>query len=694
MSSSAASSPASVPGRRRAAPPPARARRTRRRRRVRSRRRRGRSAGRRARARARRRRARRSGARTPTSAAGVQHLGRIGQRDDVLDAVRSDPHAAQSGRRGRPASASAACRRSPSARSLTVDDREPQVSGTTQDGRGGATSRRRRALWVVGAFLVVDAMVGLTLVTLLPRLGAWSSTPRSARRRRGAPTRPRSSGVDGTGRLSGAAGQPGLPDRGRSAVGHARARRSRSCPTPRCLVPCASGSREVVSEAAAGGVPVVELARASRTGAPAHTVHRRGRRGRPASAARTADRSSCSGSSPTVPGPVGRTEQIRRHDDPDLRDRPPAPTRSPSAACCAPCSRARSASTAARPGSGLTADLGQHPRCVLARRSHRPARHGRLHLTRRRCGSPRRVRRRVGAVTDAIPHHPPVSDLADRLARAQAATPRQRGRRAAREPGPGPALPHRLRRAAARAAHLPGAARRRRAVGRRARAWSSRPRSASPIGELGIEIHAVGRDRRPVRPRGLAAARRGAAPRSTTTCGPRRCCRLRAAMPERRPDARRHGAARAAHAQDARRGRGAAPGRCGDRPRARAGCREWLRAGRTEREVGQGHRRRDPRRGPRARRLRHRGERAQRRQPAPRALRPRDRGRRPRRRRHRRHDARRLLLGRDAHLQRRRAARRVRRRTTTCCSRRSVAACEHVRPGRDAPRASTPPRAT
>ena len=93
---------------------------------------------------------------------------------------------------------------------------------------------------------------------------------------------------------------------------------------------------------------------------------------------------------------------------------------------------------------------------------------------------------------------------------------------------------------------------------------------------------------------------------------------------------------------------------------------QWLRAGRTEREVGadiadailaEGHVRVDfvivgsARTG----------------QPAPRAVRPDDRGRRPGRRRHRRHDARRLLLGLHAHLQRRGATRRSSASTTPSC---------------------------
>ena len=75
----------------------------------------------------------------------------------------------------------------------------------------------------------------------------------------------------------------------------------------------------------------------------------------------------------------------------------------------------------------------------------------------------------------------------------------------------------------------------------------------------------------------------------------------------------------AALAQVGRGGRGAARGRAGHRPGARAGS--WLAAARPHRTAGRGrHRRGDPGRGPLPRRLRDRGLWPERRQPAPRAV--------------------------------------------------------------------------
>ena len=105
---------------------------------------------------------------------------------------------------------------------------------------------------------------------------------------------------------------------------------------------------------------------------------------------------------------------------------------------------------------------------------------------------------------------------------------------------------------------------------------------------------------------------------------------------------------------------GAAGGRRGDRPGARADGR--VAAAGPDRAGGRpGHRRGDPGRGARQRRLHDRRLRAERRQPAPRGLRPGDRGRRAGGGRHRRHHRRRLLLGLHPHVRAGRAAGRVRR---------------------------------
>ena len=137
----------------------------------------------------------------------------------------------------------------------------------------------------------------------------------------------------------------------------------------------------------------------------------------------------------------------------------------------------------------------------------------------------------------------------------------------------------------------------------------------------------LGRDRGPVRAGRQAAAARGrGGSRSTTTCGPRRCSRLRAALPDAEQELAGPVLRGAADAQGAGRGRGAAGGRRGDRPGARADRR--VAAARPDRARGRpGHRRR--RSWPRGtrRRLRDRRLRAQRRQPAPRGLRPGDRAR-------------------------------------------------------------------
>ena len=134
---------------------------------------------------------------------------------------------------------------------------------------------------------------------------------------------------------------------------------------------------------------------------------------------------------------------------------------------------------------------------------------------------PRRARR-PGVRLDWVHDGPP------RLARPRVTRPqgrrRRRARRPAGDPGPGPALADRLRRAAAGAAHLPGAARRRASRSSWRPASRCRRSQASPVRDLGVEVRGLGRDRRPVRRGRRPAGIAGAGWRWPTGCGPSRCC--------------------------------------------------------------------------------------------------------------------------------------------------------------------------
>ena len=115
---------------------------------------------------------------------------------------------------------------------------------------------------------------------------------------------------------------------------------------------------------------------------------------------------------------------------------------------------------------------------------------------------------------------------------------------------------------------LPGG---RRPERRRARVSRSRRRSRARSASSASTVHAWGETDDPYALVASLLPGRGRAALDNHMWA-EKVLRLRAAMPARRPAARRHGAARAADAQDARRGRGAAPRRCGDRPGARAGA--------------------------------------------------------------------------------------------------------------------------
>ena len=208
----------------------------------------------------------------------------------------------------------------------------------------------------------------------------------------------------------------------------------------------------------------------------------------------------------------------------------------------------------------------------------------------------------------------------DRLSHAPQGGRRRRARRPAAHPRPGPAVAHRLRGPAARAADLPGAAGRRRAVPRRpaARGAGRRGLRGALAGHRG---RGLGRDRGPVRARGRAAADRSPGPASglANRMWAEQVLRFRgrAARAPSRPwpasvlsDLRMR---KSPDEVDALRAR-----RPGHRPGAPADGRSSCVPGRTEREAGRTDRRGDPRGGPRDGRLRHRRLRAQRRLAPPR----------------------------------------------------------------------------
>ena len=189
-------------------------------------------------------------------------------------------------------------------------------------------------------------------------------------------------------------------------------------------------------------------------------------------------------------------------------------------------------------------------------------------------------------------------------------------------PRPRSALCDRLRRAAAGAAHLPGAARRGRAV-------PVVPRLELPAAEHSPgaaarhRVRPLGRDRRPLRARRRAA---GAGPRPVGAGRPHVGDAGRCAFRDALPGAEQALAGTVLRELRMRkspgRGRGAARGRRGDRRACTPRCRDFLRAGPHRARGRPRHRRGDPRRRARHGRLRHRRLRPQRRQPAPRAVRP------------------------------------------------------------------------
>ena len=193
-----------------------------------------------------------------------------------------------------------------------------------------------------------------------------------------------------------------------------------------------------------------------------------------------------------------------------------------------------------------------------------------------------------------------------------------RVRRPAAHPGPGPAVRDRLRRASAGAAHLPGAA-----GGRARRSWSCRGwscrRAGLAGGGLGLDI--VAGTRQKTRTRWSPAARPGQSVGLADRMWALMVLRLRDALP-----GARQGLASAALRdlrirQDPGRGGGAARGRRGDRPGARAGA-GLAAAGPDRAGGGRGHRGAIVGRGPRPVRLHDRRLRAERGQPAPRGLGP------------------------------------------------------------------------
>ena len=248
----------------------------------------------------------------------------------------------------------------------------------------------------------------------------------------------------------------------------------------------------------------------------------------------------------------------------------------------------------------------------------------------------------------------------DRLAQARKAAAEAGPRRPARHARARPALADRLRRTPARAAHLPGPA----GCGRR-RSWSHRgsrcPRSPPRRWAASASRCSAGArptTRTPWSPAGCP--RRRAGRRWPTGCGPSRCCGSRALCPAAEQTSPSEVLRDLRMRKAPRRGRRAAQGRL----RPSTGCTPGWRSGsgraapseRPAADIAD----RDPRRGPRDGRLRHRRVRAQRRVSPHHEVSDRvDRGRRPRRRRHRRDDGRGLLLRLHPDVRAGRAARRV-----------------------------------
>lgn len=125
------------------------------------------------------------------------------------------------------------------------------MSRAVEDGRHGRPSRRRRALWLVVAFLAVDLVAGGVVLGLLPRLTGSGTAPSTSPSTTQAP-----------GPADALAGYPQL--RGNQGWPVAAGRPWGTPCAPVRFVPGSSVTaqvrarlREVVAEAAAGGVPVV-----------------------------------------------------------------------------------------------------------------------------------------------------------------------------------------------------------------------------------------------------------------------------------------------------------------------------------------------------------------------------------------------------------------------------------------------------
>jgi hypothetical protein len=129
-------------------------------------------------------------------------------------------------------------------------------------------TRRRRAIWLVVAFLVVDAVVGVLAVSVLPRLGLWpGSGPSSSPAPTPVPTTTSNPALAGYPVLNGNQGYP-------VAVGRpwgAPCAPITMVAAPGTPEPLTARLGEVIAEAAAGGVPVLAVG-AAPDGRPVQTV--------------------------------------------------------------------------------------------------------------------------------------------------------------------------------------------------------------------------------------------------------------------------------------------------------------------------------------------------------------------------------------------------------------------------------------
>ena len=147
---------------------------------------------------------------------------------------------------------------------------------------------------------------------------------------------------------------------------------------------------------------------------------------------------------------------------------------------------------------------------------------------------------------------------------------------------------------AARAAHLPGGPRRRVIPSWSRRGSRFRPHRRPRSARLGRPDPWLGRDRRPLRTGRLPGARTPGRVAVADSMAAAAVLRLRDAMPAGRAAAGRAGAARAADAQGRGRGRRTCGAAGAAIDRVHEQVADLLRPGRTEREVGDGHRRGDP----------------------------------------------------------------------------------------------------